>query len=66
MTITAVLRGAQSWGPVLFGVGFVAPLVTQSLDAASMDAPWGASNLTFGLALGLTLGLIAKVRGRWL
>ncbi len=65
MNPLALLRRAYEWGPVLFGIGFVAPLITQSLDAASASAPMGLSNIQFGLAIGLMTGLIAKARGSW-
>ncbi len=66
MTVLAWMRKASRWGPVLFGVGFVAPLVAQSLDAAAVSAPFGLGSLTFGLAVGISLGAVAKVRGSWI
>ena len=59
------LSTLKDYGPVLFGIGFMAPLIAQSLDAASLSAPMGLSNLTVGLVIGVTLGMIAKLRGRW-
>ncbi len=53
-------------GPILFGGAFLAPLVAQSLEAASLPAPFGLAPLPFGLALGLSLGVVAALRGRWL
>ena len=58
----AVLSAA---GPVLFGGAFLAPLIAQSLEAASLPAPFGLAPITFGLGLGLTLGVVAALRGRW-
>lgn len=52
-------------GPILFGVAFLAPLIAQSLEAAAVPAPFGAEPLHFGLALGLSLGVVAALRGRW-
>jgi hypothetical protein len=52
-------------GPVIFGVGFIAPLIAQSLDATSLSAPLGLSNLVFGLSVGFTMGVIARLRGSW-
>ncbi len=52
-------------GPVLFGVAFLAPLIAQSLEAASLSAPFGLRPLSFGLAVGLGLGVVAALRGRW-
>ncbi|HIF94964.1 MAG: hypothetical protein ABGX04_13210 [Myxococcales bacterium] len=53
-------------GPVLFGVAFLAPLIAQSFEAASLPVPLGLDPITFGLALGLSLGVIASLRGRWI
>ncbi len=53
-------------GPVLFGVAFLAPLVAQSLEAASLSAPFGLAPIHFGLATGIGLGIVAARRGRWL
>ena len=61
----ALLRYLFAVGPLLFGVGFLAPLIAQSLDAVGWSAPLGLTPLAFGLAVGVTLGLIANIRGRW-
>ena len=53
-------------GPVLFGGAFLAPLIAQSLQAASLPAPFGLEPTHFGMALGLSLGAIAAIRGRWI
>ena len=53
-------------GPVLFGGAFLAPLIAQSLEAASLSAPFGLAPIHFGMALGLSLGVVAAIRGRWL
>jgi hypothetical protein len=52
-------------GPILFGVAFLAPLIAQTIEAASLPAPFGLAPIHFGLATGLTLGVIAAMRGRW-
>ena len=52
-------------GPIAFGVAFLAPLIAQSLEAAALPAPFGLERIHFGLALGLSLGVIAVLRGRW-
>ena len=60
---------ANQWltasGPVLFGVVFLAPLIAQSLEAAAWPAPLGLNPLHFGLGVGLLLGSVAAIRGRW-
>jgi hypothetical protein len=59
------LRMMFAVGPLLFGVGFLAPLIAQSLETLAWSAPLGLTPLAFGLALGGSLGLIATIRGRW-
>jgi hypothetical protein len=60
-----VLQQLGKFGPVFFGVGFVAPLIAQSMEAASLSAPLGLSNLVFGLVIGSAMGVVAKFRGSW-
>lgn len=57
---------AFSLGPVLFGIGFLAPLIAALLAAAGVGAPLGLAPLHFGLGLGALLGLVARQRGTWL
>ena len=49
--------------PVAFGLGFLAPLIAQTLTALefSSDVP----NLVVGLIIGLSLGIMAQLRGSW-
>ncbi len=54
------------FGPLLFGLGFVAPLIAQTMDVMGLTAPLGLTNIALGLLLGVTLGLVATFRGRWL
>jgi hypothetical protein len=61
-----LLEKLGDYGPVLFGIGFIAPLIAQSLEANSLSAPFGFSNIAFGLVLGTLLGAVAKLRGRWI
>ena len=60
---SSALAGAA--GPILFGVAFLAPLIAQSLEAASLPAPFGLEPIGFGLGVGGTLGIVAALRGRW-
>ena len=60
-----ILKKLGDYGPVFFGIAFIAPLVTQSLDAASLSAPFGLPNMAFGLILGTIMGTVAKLRGTW-
>lgn len=61
-----VIRKLAPYGPIFFGIGFVAPVVAQAMDTASLSAPGGLTTLQFGLIVGLTTGTIAKLRGRWI
>jgi hypothetical protein len=60
-----ILGKLNEWGPVLFGVAFLAPLIDQSMQAAGVGAPPGVTTLQLGLLVGATLGLVAKFRGTW-
>jgi hypothetical protein len=65
MNSTTLLTIAYQWGPVLFGIAFVAPLVAQTLEAGGFAAPFGVSEIQFGLVVGILGGLVAKRRGTW-
>jgi hypothetical protein len=60
------LRKLFTFMPFFFGIGFIAPLIAQSLTALGVTAPFGLSNVAFGLAIGAPWGLYATLRGRWL
>ena len=53
------------WLPFIFGIGFIAPLIAQSMAYWNIDAPFGLSRIGFGLAIGAPWGLYAVLRGRW-
>ena len=55
-----------SLGPILFGIGFLAPAIAALLSAANIGAPLGFTPIQFGLGLGVMLGLIARQRKTWL
>jgi hypothetical protein len=61
-----VLRQVFQWMPLLFGIGFIAPLIAQTMAFWGVPAPWGLSHVAFGLLIGAPWGLYANVRGRWL
>lgn len=52
------------FSPVVFGLGFLAPLVAQTLTR--LDVSMGIENLYVGLFVGLALGLMAQFRGSWI
>ena len=51
--------------PFLFGIGFIAPLVAQTMAYWHIDAPFGLSRIVLGLLIGAPWGLYATIRGRW-
>lgn len=53
-------------GPLIFGIGFLAPLTSQIIQAVGWTPPFGLSPLMTGLLVGGTLGVIAQYRGRWI
>lgn len=55
-----------SLGPILFGIGFLAPVIAALLDAAGLDAPLGITPIAFGLGIGALMGFIARQRRTWL
>ena len=52
--------------PFLFGIGFIAPLIAQTMAWWGVAAPFGMSRLLFGLLIGAPWGLYAVIRGRWI
>lgn len=61
-----VIKSIFYFGPLLFGLGFLAPLSAQLIEALSWSPPFGLSPLMAGLIIGGALGMIAQVRGRWI
>lgn len=62
----ALLKALFPWGPVLFGIGFLAPLIAAIMGALNIPAPFGLEEIHIGLAIGTMWGLIAKFGGRWI
>jgi len=52
--------------PFLFGIGFIAPLIAQTMAYWDLAAPLGMSRIAFGLLIGAPWGLYAMLRGRWI
>lgn len=52
--------------PLIFGVGFLAPLIAQVIERAAWALPFGASPLAAGLVIGGLWGAQAQFRGRWI
>jgi hypothetical protein len=66
MNAGEILTKLNDWGPLLFGLAFLAPLIAQSMEATHIGAPFGLTPLQFGLAIGATMGGVAKWRGSWI
>lgn len=64
--IRTVLQRLNPWGPLFFGLGFIAPLTATLLTGAGLGTSFGFSPIWPGLALGAAWGLYAKIRGSWL
>ncbi len=52
--------------PFLFGIGFIAPLIAELMEAWDVPSPLGLSRIAVGLAIGGAWGLYANIRGRWI
>ncbi len=52
--------------PMIFGVGFLAPLIAQGIERASLALPFGTAPLAAGLVIGGLWGAHAQFRGRWI
>ena len=53
------------FSPIVFSIGFLAPLIAQVLLASNMV---GGQTLAYGIGLGIgiAVGIIAQVRGSWI
>lgn len=65
MTMQGAVQQLFRWMPFLFGIGFIAPLIAQTMAYWDIAAPFGISRIAFGLAIGAPWGLYAVLRGRW-
>ncbi len=52
--------------PLIFGAGFLAPLIAQIIERGGWALPYGASPLAVGLVIGGLWGAHAQFRGRWI
>lgn len=62
----AALKKLFAIMPFLFGIGFIAPLIAQIMEAWGWSAPFDMRPIVFGLMIGAAWGLYATIRGRWL
>ena len=61
-----VIKTIFYFGPLLFGLGFIAPLCAQFITYMSWSPPFGLTPLLTGLIIGGVMGLIAQLRGSWI
>lgn len=52
--------------PLLFGLGFAAPLIAQVIARLRPETAHEAWPILVGLAVGGVWGAVASIRGRWL
>jgi len=61
-----IIRILLSLQPLLFGLGFLAPLAAQIITRTGLTPPFGLTPLVTGLVIGGTLGAVANLRGSWI
>ncbi|MEM9180816.1 MAG: hypothetical protein AAGA89_13965 [Pseudomonadota bacterium] len=61
-----VIKSIFYLGPLLFGFGFLTPLISQIIQALGWTPPFGLTPLMTGFIVGGAFGLIAQIRGRWI
>lgn len=54
------------FGPLIFGIGFFAPLIAQCLVALNVSPPFDLTPLQTGLIVGGGYGLFAQIKGSWI
>jgi hypothetical protein len=64
--IKSVLQRLNPWGPLFFGLGFIAPLIATLVTRSGLEPSVGLSPIWLGVALGGAWGLYAKFRGSWI
>jgi hypothetical protein len=64
--IKSVLQRLNPWGPLFFGLGFIAPLIATLMTRSGLEPSFGLSPIWLGVALGGAWGLYAKFRGSWI
>jgi len=61
-----VVRLILQFMPLIFGVGFLAPLIAQVIERIGWTAPFSLPPLAAGLLIGGLWGAHAQFRGRWI
>jgi hypothetical protein len=62
----SVLQRLNPWGPLLFGIGFIAPLIATLVTRSGLEPSFGLSPIWLGVVLGGAWGVCAKFRGSWI
>jgi hypothetical protein len=63
--IRVVLQRLNPWGPLFFGLGFMAPLIATLMIRSGLELWFGLSPIWLGVALGGAWGH-AKFRRSWI
>ncbi|QTD57943.1 hypothetical protein [Parasphingorhabdus cellanae] len=61
-----VLKNILHFMPLIFGIGFLGPLLAEIVQALGWHTPLGLAPLTLGLIIGGAWGGFAQFRGRWI
>lgn len=61
-----VLKNILHFMPLIFGIGFLGPLLAQIIQILGWQASLGLVPLTLGLIVGGTWGAFAQFKGRWI
>ena len=63
--MTKITSFLNKCGPLLFGVFFLAPVLTEIMNKFHLLLP-NVSNLLIALTIGSIWGLVATLRGSWI
>lgn len=61
-----VLKNIIHFMPLIFGIGFLGPLIAQIIQMLGWPIPLGLSSLALGLVIGTAWGVFVQFRGRWI
>ena len=61
-----LIKTIFDYGALIFGIGFLAPLITQIIARAGWPLPYDVQPLAIGLTIGGLWGLYAQWKGRWI
>lgn len=64
--LTQIIKTIFDYGALVFAFGFIAPLVSQLIQAFGWIPPFGLSPLVVGLGVAGVYGLFAQLTGRWI